>query len=1515
MPIPGGASGKLGDRYEGLWAIHELLRVVEGTAKSFLLEPIDPDESRGIEFHVTESDGAIVYWSVKRQTTKAAGWTIPLLASEGILEDLLSHIEGDPSHVAVFASTLGAGDLSELRAFAVDSPMLKARLERSEKLNGMFTNSIESLCGGDFERARKFLNQTRVITADEEGLRQQVNFALRQLLFDERGISLDTDAIRGYLSELLLDHIHRRIDRDTILAFLGRHGIRRRDWAIEKTVTDRIAALCDSYVNPLRSEFINGAFIQLGDPNSIINADGRPAGSKILVVGGAGGGKSSALATSVVRLRKSGVPVIPIPFDGPLDGLATTTGLGQKLLLPESPALVLVGIANGGPGALVVDQLDTVSFASGRRTELWKLFDLLRREVAQYPNLSLIVGCRAFDLEHDQRLRGLKTAEALVVEIRPLTPVQIDTALADAKIDPAAVSPSLRPVIAIPLHLFMYLDLPASEHAKVHERDQLFDRFWTEKERRTSVRLGRTARWTEVIDRLTEWLSKNQRLSAPAYLLDGFGDDASAMASEHVLLLSDNGYRFFHEAFFDYAFARRFVAKGFSLLELMRDGEQHLFRRAQVRQVLAFLRTHDRRRYLSELEAVLTTGDVRFHIKNLVFQWISSVTDPQKEEWAILGKSASNPQLWRHIRAITVGRCQWFDVLDATGFFDSALSSGDEAREKEAIWLLGWHQTLETRSERVAELLVKHRKEGEPWNSYLRHICRNGDVFASPAFFDLFLSLIDSGVLDGLRPGFAVNDTWWEVLYTMAQKRPELACIAVAHWLRRSYATWAEAGRTNSLWEQIDRSGGGDHVIRDAAKDPLAYAEQILPIVADIVADLAKDSGDRLMYDPLWTSRTFGDNTIQVHSTILSALSISLEALAKSHPARLDELLGPYVDRPHDTIAYLVLRAWTAAPETYADRLVDYFTGDPRRLKIGYSSWSAGGGPARIYASSQAVRAASALCTSDRYSMLEHAILDLRDNWESSNPPYRGTMQLELLRSLDASRMSSTAKSKLKELEDKFPQVKPTEPSSCDVHMVGPPIPAEAQAKMSDAQWLRALQKYAGVEHRHDRPTISSGGEQQLANSLQEHSKNDPVRFIALANKMSDNLPSAYFDGILLGVANSRTPNAAAKSAANLDQICFLIRRVHRLPNKPCGRWIAFLIEKWHDQDWPEDVTDSVAWYAINDPDPDKELWKTKSQSGNVYYNGDIHSAGMNSVRGAIAGATARLLFDRPNRLERLRKGLEHLVQDESIAVRSCTVEPLLAVLNIDPTLAIAWFKECVSADSALFGTRDVERFLYFASHRNYEAIRPVLHQMLSSTEEKFVESASRQICLAALSVDKAMDDAESVRRGSSTMRKAATEVYAENVANDQVGQICRHLLAPFLTDADESVRAEAASAFRHVSRVPTEEQAKLLKAFLDGKPGREALEKVVRALEDSPVQLPDLVCQLAEQCIEVFRDEAGDITKAGSMVGHDLSKIVIRLYTQSEDADVRSRCLNLIDQMELHSFMGLSDELQRLDR
>lgn len=1543
MPSAGGAAGKVGDQYEVLWAVDAALRIIGGHAEQVTYESLDPEASLGVEFNLQTVTGDVEFWSVKRQTAAAAGWTLALLTradehGRSILGDLVKHTEREDRNLAVFASTLGAAKLEELRAVAGSADTLQQRLGQSAGLSADFDKYLLPLFGGDTNRACRFLTRLQIRTADEASFRTRLESTISLLFYNENGSPTDAADIRRLLAEFLFDHMHMQIDRKMLLDHLAANGIRRRDWKLDNTVREKVDALCDAYTTPLNEQLVGGTLQTLPGADQILGSDSLPNARWTLITGGAGGGKSTESAHIVKRLRAAGIPTLPLRMDQIDESVLTPQRLGEALSIPASPVAVLAGIADGGNCVLVVDQLDAVSLASGRRAEVWSLFEHIRTEVLGYPNMRIVVACREFDLEHDHRMRTLKDKSSAfeIITLEPFDPETVVEILGDRR-----VHAKLKPLLVVPLHLAMFLSLTPEDSEDLETRDQLFAAFWVEKQRKASQRLGRACDFAGVVDRLARWLSDHQDLSAPEHVLDDVRVDADALASEHVLVLTDGRYRFFHETFFDYAFARRFSQAGGHLLDLLLSGEQHLFRRAQVRQVLSFLRSNDPTQYIGELRTVLGDDRVRFHIKRLIFQYLATVAEPTQPEWIMLRDFATKyPELRGHVHNAISNHTGWFDTVDSSGFFDSELACGDTQREQQAIWFCAMPKIMERRSGRVAELLVRHRRNDTAWPDYLQHVCRNGDVYHSREMFELFLLLICDGTLDGTRPGFAVNDNWWSTLYSMADKAPELTSEAIAAWFDRKLFVWRQQvtglqlpdagtgeGSSDSdehdiavaqtLRDLLDADGGDHSVVANAAKSPLVFAEQLLPRVASFVAEQAKPFHDQLDIDPLWSFRSFGDKGFRAYELILSNLALSLERLAQESPPDLDRLFAPYLDRPHDTITYLVLRAWTAAPDMYAEQLAQYLAEDPRRLKVGYGSWSgnAGAGVASGYRSIEAVRVSSTRCSLVSLTALEQAIVNLQDEWESREPRWRGLQRLQLLDAMGQDRLGDDGRAKLSELQRKFPDVTQEPPTPMSVSFVGSPIPAAALEKMTDDQWLGAMTKYAGVEHRHDRAISESGGERQLAQALESSVKADPKRFIALAVKMPANLPGSYFDAILRGIADTPPPDDSNESALSVSDVVPLVQKVHTLPKRPCGRSIAWLLGKWSAVGWPEPVIDIIAWHAVYDPNPTEELWQKQASGGECYYGGDPDMAGLNSNRGAAADAIARLLFEKQEPLDVLVAAVDRLAHDAMIAVRSQAIHCLLALLNIRPDLAIPWFIDCVSADQVLLKTRLVERFLYHAGYRDYAAIQPVLQSMLASCDDEVVASGARLCCLFALDEEAANEDAACVRNGNLVMRKAAATVYATNVANQEVGAVCRDLLLPLFVDAEDAVQSEAATAFRHIADLDTPEQGKLLAAFLDAAPGAEALEPVIRELEDSPVRLPDLVCRLVEAGIEAFKTDASDIRTGGSMVARDLSKIVIRLYTQSDDEAIRRRCLDSIDVMEQHGFFGLSDELGQIDR
>ena len=79
--LSGGAAGKAGDRYEDLWTVRQLIRVVQGKTQSIRIEVPSEDKS---EFVITCNDGRSEFHQAKRQAP-SENWKVSQLDSKGIL--------------------------------------------------------------------------------------------------------------------------------------------------------------------------------------------------------------------------------------------------------------------------------------------------------------------------------------------------------------------------------------------------------------------------------------------------------------------------------------------------------------------------------------------------------------------------------------------------------------------------------------------------------------------------------------------------------------------------------------------------------------------------------------------------------------------------------------------------------------------------------------------------------------------------------------------------------------------------------------------------------------------------------------------------------------------------------------------------------------------------------------------------------------------------------------------------------------------------------------------------------------------------------------------------------------------------------------------------------------------------------------------------------------------------------------------------------------------------------------
>lgn len=466
-------------------------------------------------------------------------------------------------------------------------------------------------------------------------------------------------------------------------------------------------------------------------------------------------------------------------------------------------------------------------------------------------------------------------------------------------------------------------------------------------------------------------------------------------------------------------------------------------------------------------------------------------------------------------------------------------------------------------------------------------------------------------------------------------------------------------------------------------------------------------------------------------------------------------------------------------------------------------------------------------------------------------------------------------------------------------------IQAPVADKMTNEQWLKAIASYdLDKEYRgHDGRLVDARAVSRL---LENQVKKEPGRFAELVCKFPNSTHSDYFDAVLRGIAEVEIDIHTAL------RVC---QRCHLLPQRPCGRWICWLIGKLAELLWTQEALDIVIWYALEDPDPEQELWHAETSNGQIYDDSDVYSAGINSTRGVAVSAITNLIFADKNRASYLQLPLQQIVRDTSVAVRSCAAEALTAVLNYDRELAVNLFQQLCNAEDALLGTQTVEHFLYYALPTHFRELLPILERMIMSNLPDVVKVGTRQACLTSLVMEEARWLANLCLSGTETHRTAAAEIFVANLSTARFREFCESALVQLFNDSSQEVRSQAARCFFRFEREQLGEYIRLIKAFVQSPAFTTDCHDLIYALEKTTAKLPDITYQVCKQFINVVGSSAGDIRTRSAADANTISQLLIRVYSQSKDQDLRSLCLDLIDRMAQMEVYGLQEALTLYER
>jgi hypothetical protein len=1498
--LTGGVADKLGNGYEAHWTLIEALRVLRGQADEIRLEPFN-EGSEGLEFRLSRSDQN--FWHQCKRRRASGSWTIGALNREGVLRAFAEKLI-DPANQCVFVSEDPAG--------AFKSLLEKARLAGSVK------DFQDGLSEADRE-TRKQLSEVWRVNPEVE-----LNWLKRchvesvsdtSILREFRGVAslmfeADPDAVLDRLSRYLTSKLTQTITTESFRAAIDELGI---GWKarLDPTLDGRFVEATDEYLASLPKR-IAGRDLEVADVDKAVTLATSGDQQLTVVAGGAGGGKSVALAKIVEKARIHGWSVLAFRIDWFLTSREVGE-IGMALIgRAESPVGLLGNKSGNKPSLLVIDQIDAVSEASGRSGRVRELLFHMLGEKHFYPNMKAVIACRSYDLERDSRLKPLsENVRTASITLRPLgwdeavAPVLAQLGLAERQFT-AREKDILR--VPINLQLFESIFLAGAEVEGEISSGRLFDQL-LEVRARDFHAAGYA--WTPeaALGAMAEYMSNNQELTAPGGVLAAFPGAIDALSSHGLISAIGGKLQFAHESYFDHTFSRHFLTTGQSVHDLLASDEQRLFRRTQVRQIFARLRDLGvNRTYLSNLKEVMDGSDIRYIVKDAVAYWLTEVDNPTVEELGIIGPWLSPQHAQKNLASLILHGRNWLPLLIKSGVIQRDLDeSGNKTFAFSVLRKGAPHHPG------IAAAFLRRWWSGEPergaelvgWFNQLYAGGPIGDL--EELYGDLVASVSDAQVAKALYSNFELG-SW-------THKSERLGARVLGFWLRRWMRAFSESHPFG------DSSGSESHWLKKMAED---VPEAFLDAVVEPFAEALKR--DRAVNDKK------GRRTIRIPLSKHDQPYVHLIRQALTKVAVRDPITAStYCDKiePIGEVALHFHLATVAANGEHLKHRLLPLMRDRQSFTIG----SIRGGEWKPVAS--ATKAALPHLSAQDRAEAEEIILTHRPELEWAKQFLRlskergtrdnqyvidvlnraGEAERAILTTIGKTHLSQNAARRIDELDRKFPNRPLPESYEMGVYWVESPIAVNKAALMTDRQWLAAMQRYRTDSHHSYKHDGVTGGAHELGAVLQARAKIEPQRFVSLAEQMPLSVRADYAEAVLTGVRESEADGLLTTRA---------IKAALRWQDHNWNRVVCWTVYKHPSAGCDPEVLARllhIAEFGTASDNVSRTTSQPQSPRTSVHEflegNGDLEDSGVNEERGSAFEALASVLWDHPETFDEITALVERRADVEPLlSVLMCMLHTVNSIAKYDAELGVRLLNRLAARDLRSIHSRAGHHMLRWMSATYPEKVEGIASRLAALTDDSLRAFGLVLQAGAALNDDSAASAFLADAANDTLRRQVAAFRGHANLTSDKVGDRAARWLASLFNDPDKVVRDEL--IYIHWDQVldGTTDRTEVARAYLNSAAFEDHSDGFVKALEERVDLFPGLAFETLQRILDLYSNWEGQQRQGHQLTFHHLGRLLVELYRAIEgNTEKERKLLDLFDTYLAHNQYDVRAEISRYER
>lgn len=858
------------------------------------------------------------------------------------------------------------------------------------------------------------------------------------------------------------------------------------------------------------SSYIEKSFIEMPEIDKIFEfiESENYQDDLLILTGKAGIGKTALLSKIQSRLIENHTAYLSIKSDK-FD--IENKDLLSRFFGVENILHSIRQLARKEKVVILIDQLDALSLTMSSNQKTITFILEFIEQLKYISNVKIIASIREYDLKNDPLFKNLDDSKKIITQ--PFSFEYVNKKLKSFIKESTKLSNTLIELLRTPLHLSIFIELYPNDDSciSIKTLQDLYDKFWEQKVNSKLIDQAVRQNVIKLLNSIVQKMNEMKKIEVPIlYFVDEFEEALSLLLSNGILKQENKKISFFHQTFYDYAFARDFAKKGVSLFAYILTTSQDLSIREQFKQIIQFLRGTDDEKYLLELETILYSDKVRFHIKLLLISYLGSLENPTAEEFLFIQKLFRDNEKFERYFIESWLSSDWLNYFKEAVFFTN-----------ENFKTYNLHRRLEIFVNKepalVLEILDMCECDAEIKNEAIMLSLERLDKWDEPSFkvFQKYHHLIyESNVR------FSIEKVYQKVYFF----NQEYAINLFFNFLDVSI----EKANKDDIKELLDYPWFEIFEFL-LETDNINIFQRLLKSIQKI-SDKFKNEYSKKEF--LITDQVFDSFMWQFEESLYRTWSLYRKTLQKISQLAQDdkdsflELIKPYQDTRYLSLIAFLIFGYSKNPQEYKNEILILLTNQRFLEEISFEHDDG-------YEFALLLNKFFQLYDETEQEKIFDSIIHVNPEWQKkwfpskSHGNYRGLQKYELLCQLDIESIRKFGYFKeFQELERKFPWYKLEKPHTNDsgFGFVGAPLSTEVYKKMNLKQWLQSMKVFNGTESRKSVTMSLRGNRTEHHRQFEKEVTDNPNKFFDFLMQLkSESIHPDYLSAGLSGLIASNS--------------------------------------------------------------------------------------------------------------------------------------------------------------------------------------------------------------------------------------------------------------------------------------------------------------------------------------------------------------------------------------------------------